>query len=223
MRFQSAHLPRAAQNRSRPPPKKKPRTKNTKKKNKNRQGREAHQVGKAPRRLTRFGFFISRRRQQPAHRQAFINPGSLNARPAGMEPGAGRFRQPAILGADLVFAYRMRAAIRRSNRPDVRARSAAQARKPEPRRADRRKASFAPRNKMPISPIPAPRPARPQTRRHVNEARHSFLEKTRPIGRPKLREKRLRPAQKTRPLQKNHAESSRKPIFWPISAALRKN
>lgn len=48
-----------------PPPKKKAkneehktRTKNTKKKNKNRQGREAHRVGNAPRRLIRFAFFF---------------------------------------------------------------------------------------------------------------------------------------------------------------------
>ena len=43
--------------------------------------------------------------------QAFINQGSLNARPAGMEPRAGMLRQPAILGADPVFADRMRAAV----------------------------------------------------------------------------------------------------------------
>ena len=60
MRFQSPPLPRSAQNRSRSPPpqKKKSQEREHKKKNKNRQGREAHRVGKAPRRLTRFGFFF---------------------------------------------------------------------------------------------------------------------------------------------------------------------
>ena len=185
MRFQSAPLPRAAQNRFRPPPKKKAKNENTKKRTKTDKAERRIESAKRRAASLASASFFSRRRQQPAHRQAFINPGSLNARPAGMEPGAGRFRQPAILGADLDFAYRMRAAVRRSNRPDVRARSAAQARKPEPRRADRRTASFAARNKMPISPIPAPRPTRPQTRRHVNEARHSFLEKKPPDWPPK--------------------------------------
>ena len=93
------------------PPKKAKNEEHGKIRSKTDKAREAHRVGKASRHLTRFGFF-SRLRQQPTHRQAFINPGSLNARPAGMEPGAGRFRHPAILGADLVFADRMRAVVR---------------------------------------------------------------------------------------------------------------
>ena len=112
MRFQSAPLSRAAQNRFRPP-KKKPRTRTQKERTKT--DKAERRIESAKRRaasLASASFFSRRRQQQPAHRQAFINPGSLNARPAGMEPGAGRFRQPAILGADPDFADRMRAAVR---------------------------------------------------------------------------------------------------------------